>query len=455
MATKCIKCFCAATLALVVFYVMSYKNYLLFHGITEGFAIIVSAMIFVLANVSYRFSKNAFLLFLSNVYLSMTIIHFFHILTFKGITVFSITSSNTAIQFWIAGTWVLSFSFLAATFFVDRSFSRFKVLFLYVATTTLVTIVIMVLNVFPDCYVDGTGLTPFKIASDWINSFIVLIAIVLLNRKRHQASFSWIPIDIIYAMVATILSQIFMTLYDDMYGITNFLGHAMKVASYCFVFNGIVLKGIEYPYERLTEAYDSTLAGWAKALELRDQETEGHSLRVTELAVNLAQKLGVAKDELEHIRRGALLHDIGKIGISDTILLKPGSLTPEEFAVIKQHPVFARDILQDIPYLQPALAIPYYHHEKWDGTGYPEGLAGEDIPLPARIFAIIDVWDALNSDRCYRKKWPREQAVAHLKENSGTHFDPVVFEAFLEMINAPQSHAPASDLNINEIIQPL
>jgi len=180
-------------------------------------------------------------------------------------------------------------------------------------------------------------------------------------------------------------------------------------------------------------AYETTIEGWSRALDLRDKETEGHSLRVTEMTLALAKAMGMSGQELVQIRRGALLHDIGKMGIPDHILLKPGPLTPEEWAVMKQHPQFAYELLAPIAYLRPALDIPYCHHEKWDGTGYPRGLRGEQIPLAARIFAIADVWDALRSDRPYRPAWPAQQVRAHMLQLFGTHFDPRLLEPFLAM----------------------
>ncbi|MDD3699878.1 MAG: HD-GYP domain-containing protein, partial [Atribacterota bacterium] len=181
-------------------------------------------------------------------------------------------------------------------------------------------------------------------------------------------------------------------------------------------------------------AYDTTIEGWAQALELRDRETEGHTRRVADLTVKLAQALGVKSEDLIHIRRGALLHDIGKMGIPDRILLKPGPLTPEEWEIMKKHPVYAWELLSPIKYLRPALDIPYYHHERWDGTGYPRGLKGEEIPLSARIFAVVDVWDALTSDRPYRPAWSQEKALQYIKEQSGHHFDPRVVEKFLGLL---------------------
>ncbi|MEA2007659.1 MAG: PAS domain S-box protein, partial [Chloroflexota bacterium] len=184
----------------------------------------------------------------------------------------------------------------------------------------------------------------------------------------------------------------------------------------------------------LVIAYRDTIEGWAKVLELKDMETEGHSRRVEALTIQLAKKMGVSDKKLAHIRRGALLHDIGKMGVPDSILQKPGPLTEEEWQIMRQHPVYAFEWLSTIEYLREALDIPHYHHEKWDGSGYPAGLKGERIPLPARIFAIIDVWDALRNDRPYRSAWSKEKTLAYIREQSGTHFDPRVVEAFLEIV---------------------
>ncbi len=185
----------------------------------------------------------------------------------------------------------------------------------------------------------------------------------------------------------------------------------------------------------LTIAYDRTIEGWSHALDLRDKETEGHTLRVAELAERLARSAGVAEAELIHIRRGALLHDIGKMGVPDGVLLKPDKLTDEEWVLMRHHPQFAFDMLSPIAYLKPALDIPYCHHEKWDGTGYPRELKGEQIPLAARLFAVVDVWDALLSDRPYRPAWTEEKVIEHIKAGSGTHFDPKAVQLFLKMIS--------------------
>ena len=185
---------------------------------------------------------------------------------------------------------------------------------------------------------------------------------------------------------------------------------------------------------KLIQAYDSTIKGWAHALDLRDKETEDHSQRVTEMTVNIARKSGMSEEELAHVRRGALLHDIGKMGVSDAILLKPGELTDGERAIMREHPIRAYEMLSSIEYLRPALDIPYCHHEKWDGTGYPRGLKKEEIPLVARIFAVVDVYDALTSNRPYRKAWSREKAFDYIRQESGSHFDPKMVAMFFDEV---------------------
>jgi HD-GYP domain-containing protein (c-di-GMP phosphodiesterase class II) len=184
----------------------------------------------------------------------------------------------------------------------------------------------------------------------------------------------------------------------------------------------------------LVEAYDKTIEGWALALDLRDHATQGHSRRVAELSLNLAQLMGLKGNQLEQMHRGALLHDIGKIAIPDHILLKQGKLSKTERELMQQHPVYARQFMEQIEYLKPAMDIPYSHHEKWDGSGYPQGLKGTQIPLAARVFSVIDVWDALTSDRPYRKAMAIHKAMALIESESGHHFDPEVVTAFLKMI---------------------
>jgi HD-GYP domain-containing protein (c-di-GMP phosphodiesterase class II) len=179
-------------------------------------------------------------------------------------------------------------------------------------------------------------------------------------------------------------------------------------------------------------AYEATIEGWSRALDLRDKETEGHSQRVTELAVQMGKAMQLSEDDINRMRYGALLHDIGKLGVPDRILLKTEKLTNKEWLVMRKHPEFAYDMLHPIAYLRDSMDIPYCHHEKWDGTGYPQGLKGEQIPLAARIFSIVDVWDALLSERPYRKVWSKPDTLKYIREQSGKHFDPQIMDVFLK-----------------------
>jgi PAS domain S-box-containing protein len=217
----------------------------------------------------------------------------------------------------------------------------------------------------------------------------------------------------------------------------NMLGGQASIA----VENALLFENLQKSNSDLESAYNATIEGWSHALDLRDKETEGHSQRVTELALKLSRSFGMDEDMLVNVKRGSLLHDIGKMGVPDSVLLKPGPLTEDEWRIMRQHPQFAYELLAPISYLQQALDIPYCHHEKWDGTGYPRGLKGEEIPLTARIFAIGDVWDALTNERPYRPAWSDSKALEYIRENSGTHFDPQVVELFLKNITDSKSES--------------
>jgi putative nucleotidyltransferase with HDIG domain len=185
----------------------------------------------------------------------------------------------------------------------------------------------------------------------------------------------------------------------------------------------------------LSLAYDSTIEGLSRALDLRDKETKEHTFRVTDITVKLATRLGVRPSDLIHVRRGAILHDIGKVAIPDQILFKPGPLAQDEWEVMRKHPSIAVELLSPVSYLEPALEIPHWHHEKWDGSGYPDGLRQEDIPFAARLFALADVYDALISKRPYRSAWSKWDAVQYIEEQAGTHFDPRIVPEFLDLIS--------------------
>lgn len=195
----------------------------------------------------------------------------------------------------------------------------------------------------------------------------------------------------------------------------------------------IATSTLQRALDELIYAFDATLECWSRAVELRANEPVGHTVRVTEVTVKLARAMGLSGDTLEHIRRGSLLHDVGTLGIPDGILLKPAPLTDDELQMMRRHPVYAHELLSPVPLLGPALDIPHSHHEKWDGTGYPLGLRMDKIPLAARIFAVVDVWDALRSDRPYRRAWPEKKVRLYIREQAHSHFDPHVVDTFLKM----------------------
>jgi putative nucleotidyltransferase with HDIG domain len=206
--------------------------------------------------------------------------------------------------------------------------------------------------------------------------------------------------------------------------------------------NATLFDSLQRSNVELASAYDATIEGWSRVLDLRDRETEGHTQRVTETTLQLARAMGLSDAELVIVRRGALLHDIGKMGVPDNILNKPGKLTDDEWNVMRQHPQLAFDMLAPIAFLRPALAIPGCHHEWWNGSGYPRGLRGEQIPLAARLFMVVDVWDALRSDRPYRQRWPDDRVFEHLRARAGTHFDPRAVDVFFKVV---QNGRPATN----------
>ena len=220
--------------------------------------------------------------------------------------------------------------------------------------------------------------------------------------------------------VLEIFHRSVITTDEEWFSLLNTLAGQAAIA----IDNASMLMELQQSNRELALAYDATIEGWSQALEFRDSATEGHARRVTRLTVRLARLAGLDEKQVVHVRRGALLHDIGKMGIPDAILRKKSPLSNRELDIMHKHPLYALKMLSTIPFLRPALDIPVYHHEKWDGTGYPFGLQGEQIPLAARIFAIADVYDALTSDRPYQKAWVNREAISYILHQAGTHFDP-------------------------------
>ena len=308
----------------------------------------------------------------------------------------------------------------------------------------------------------------FNVITDIITFFVVL-GVWWLNRRGRTLFASWIFIVVTSILIplsysielynqAVMILAIPTVLYSLLiqpwvsffvaalstlaYTITFIMTNQAFPYDYFSVLSLFVLALVSFLVTRILtqtireviQAYDETIQGWSMALELRDPLTKGHSERVVKLTLQLARLLGVKESQLIHLRRGVLLHDLGKMAVPDSILNKAGPLTELEWEVMRRHPIYAYQFLSSIDYLAPALEIPYCHHEKWDGTGYPRGLKGDQIPLSARIFAVVDVWDSLTSERVYRSTWSREQALEYIRDQSGKYFDPRVANTFCQII---------------------
>jgi putative nucleotidyltransferase with HDIG domain len=267
-----------------------------------------------------------------------------------------------------------------------------------------------------------------------------------------------VGIYIVFSSLWIIFSDYLLTLFTDELGVflrlQNYKGLFFVFASAALLFallwreiqkrenewhrhqqeQETLLAQVQQANRELVAARDATIEGWARTLEFRDIETRHHSDRAINLTLKVANQMNVSQEQAQFIRWGVLLHDIGKLGIPDTIMHKPGPLTPSEREIINQHARLGYELLKTVTYLEPILDIPHYHHERWDGSGYPEGLSGESIPLMARIFAVVDVWDAMISDRPYRKALPESEAMTYITAQSSRHFDPAVVEAFLQIM---------------------
>lgn len=255
---------------------------------------------------------------------------------------------------------------------------------------------------------------------------------------RPSSSFSFAALTAICYIIISVLSgyiwEYNLTAILALFALALMTWAAASLLDNTLAHNEKLVSDLQGSNREIQSAYETTLEGWSRALEIRDRETQGHTKRVTDLTLRIAKQMGFDEEQLTHIHRGILLHDIGKLGIPDDILHKPGPLTEKEWGIMRLHPQIAYNLIYPIEYLRPALNIPRHHHEKWDGTGYPDGLKGEAIPLEARIFALVDVYDALSYDRPYRKAWEKEKVLAYIKSESGKHFDPAVVELFIKEI---------------------
>lgn len=311
---------------------------------------------------------------------------------------------------------LIGYGFLIAIYLLSRS--RFLNLAIFLM------LIMFPMNVFQNI-LGGTSINPVATLSYLLPSYI--LASIFLN-LLWMAIYGY-GINLVVLLLPVIAPGSVPSYLE----IEGFLSVGVMVVTLCIIWS-IYRNKIERDHQAaLKSAYDSTLEGWSRALEIRDKETQGHSNRVTDMTMKLGKSLGLDEASLEDLYRGALLHDIGKMAIPDSVLMKKSSLDDNERELMQTHPKIAYDMLSKISFLEPALVIPAYHHEWWNGDGYPYGLHGEQIPIAARIFAIVDVWDALLSDRPYRKAWSKDETMKYLHEQSGSQFDPRIVDTFMKL----------------------
>lgn len=426
----------------ILFFYMDSKSYLYFHTAVESISIIISSIIFVISTVTYRHTKNGFIIIIGYAFICNAILTFLHMATYAKMNIIFGWPFDCFVKFWIASRFLLAGTFIIAPIYFNKKINKIKLFLVYGSIYLLLFLSITYFNIVPACYIPDKGLTDFKVYSEYVIIAILIVALVLMNSLYRKYIDVIIPKYLNYAIIMMIASELSFTLYKNVSDNINVGGHFFNLLMYLFIYQSIVTKGFEIPYtelesayKKLEDTYEDTIEGWAKAMEYRDYETKGHSVRTKELTILMAKKLELKGEGFTNIVRGAILHDIGKLSITDSILLKPGKLTDEEFEIMKKHTTYAYNMLKDIDYLKSAIDIPYSHHEKWDGTGYPNQLEGEKIPLAARVFAFIDVYDALISERPYKRAWTKEEAKEHIMLQVGKHFDPNLVETFFEVIN--------------------
>lgn len=407
---------------------------LTFHSVIEIFTIFIAFAIFAINFVTSRYHQDNQTLFLSVAFLVIGAFDFFHAFSFPGMPDFiTANSTNKTLQFWMAARFVTVLALFFAPLISNTSKSRFLGQKWLLAIALLVILVVS-LSVFrfedklPVWFAEGRGLTRLKIDMEWLIVMISVLAMFLYAYVYYKTR-DRKPLIVLNALIVICFSEIAFTLYYTPYDLFLTLGHVYKFLAYYFIGLALFFTSIAEPFKTVHTVFDHTVKALGQALDLRDKETEGHSQRVVIYTIEIAKASGIKREELEHIAWGALLHDIGKIGVPDSILFKPASLNEEEWKLVKKHPELGYNLVSNFDFMKEAGKIVLYHHEYYNGTGYPKGLKGEEIPIGARIFAIADAFDALTTDRPYRKAAGLTEAIAELEKCVDTQFDPEIIRA--------------------------
>ncbi|MGE5453858.1 MAG: HD-GYP domain-containing protein [Methylocystaceae bacterium] len=426
MRVNKITCIVPGLMVMVTGAILVTYNQSTFMDLAQMFMVVIGFLAYFLAIHTNIYSRDTMLIFLGRAYIGIALLHLWYLISPD--LAFN-TGYNGSEMILVGSRLIEAMALLFAPFFVR---CRPRSQLMQLGTLALGLLIILVLS--------GSGLLTARAVAwllldnssltEYLILFLLLLAIPhLLNCAQLEEHPAYYLLALMVGLMA--VSEVAFILGGVVGDFRAFFYLLRLLAYYIFLFV-LLTRGIKEPYERLHHAYEETLYGWGQALEMRDWETGGHCRRVAELTARLASRCGIRGEKLVNVYRGALLHDIGKLAVPDHVLLKEGGLSAEEWVLMRRHPDHAVSLLGRIAFLSSAIDIPACHHEKWDGSGYPNGLSGEEIPLSARIFALVDVWDALSHDRPYRRAWETERIYNWMQEQAGSHFDPVLTQVFID-----------------------
>ncbi|MFW6121377.1 MAG: MASE3 domain-containing protein, partial [Petrotogales bacterium] len=404
-----------------------------FHSMIEIFAIVVASMVVLIAFISYK--KNNFLIRIGVLYSFVLVIDFLHTMAYKGMGVFPGWTSNQPTQLWIIGRGVEVFGLAVVLIYLNKNtFNR--IYYAIFSIVSLLGIISVFTGTFTDCFIEGEGLTSFKVGMEYIFIGVIVFVLFIINRIDSK---DFLPYKKYYflALTLTAFSELSFTLYSDVYGISNMLGHVLRLASYAVILQGFIVRSLKKPLSTMYSNLNKTLSEMENILirtvEIKDPFTAGHEKRVAVLAEKIAEELDLSASRKKDIKHASNLHAIGKIFIPSDILLKPRKLTGEEYGLVKEHVMHSYELIKDIPFEGPVKKIILQQHERLDGSGYPEGLKSDEIMLEARIIGVACVVEAMMFDRPHRNAFKKEDVFKEIREKSGILYDKKVVQACIQV----------------------